>query len=93
VGLGFPESFNQSIHPDANANINTASFQGTDVKSDGTLVIMTSVRNPNVRILFKDLWPISLSTLQFDTTQADITYLEADVTFDYRSFTIESIND
>ena len=92
VGLGFPESYDQSIHRDPRDNLNNAQFNNSDIFSDGTLVINTSARNPNIRVLFKDLFPISLSTLDFDLTQPDITYLEADVSFGYRSYTIESIN-
>lgn len=91
VGLGFPESFNQSIHRDIRDNLDPLQQTNKGVYSDGTLVIMTSARNPNIRVLFKDLIPISLGTLQFDVTQPDIIYLESEATFAYRSFKIESI--
>ena len=60
------------------------------VFSDGTLVVLTSAQNPNKRINFIDLYPINLSPLQFDVTGTDVAYLEADVTFNYRSFTVAS---
>lgn len=91
VGLGFPEDFNQSIHRDPRDNLDPLQQTNTGIFSDATLIIMTSARNPNIKISFKDLWPISLGTLQFDVTQPDIIYLEADATFDYRSFKIESV--
>ena len=31
-----------------------------------------------------------LSPLQFDVTGTDVAYIEADVTFNYRSFTVDS---
>ena len=89
VGLGFPEDFSQSIHRSPSDVLTNISNNG--IYSDATLTIMTSSRNPNVRVLFKDMYPISLSPLQFDTTQQDVTYLEADVDFNYRTFTIETV--
>ena len=60
------------------------------VFSDGTLVVLTSAQNPNKRIQLVDLYPINLSPLQFDVTGTDVAYIEADVTFNYRSFTVAS---
>ena len=58
------------------------------VFSDAALVIMTSSQNPNKRIKFTDVYPTNLSPLQFDVTGSDVAYLEADVTFRYRQFTV-----
>lgn len=88
VGLGFPDSFDDSIHKDPN----TPPFQNIEeekVVSDGSLIILTSDRTPNIRVNFEDMFPIALTSLQFDIAQMDITYLESDVTFTYRKFTIE----
>ena len=56
--------------------------------SDGTLQVLTSKENPNFKITFKDMWPYSLSTLQFDATSEDIQYFTADVTFKYTVYNI-----
>ena len=61
------------------------------VYSDAALVIMTSSQNPNKRIKFDDIYPTNLSPLQFDVTGSDVAYLEADVTFRYRSFTVVNV--
>jgi hypothetical protein len=52
---------------------------------------MTSSQNPNKRISFADIYPTNLSPLQFDVTGSDVAYLEADVTFRYRSFTVVNV--
>jgi len=93
VGLGFPDNFTESIHksfgPDSASG--TATQSPLDrVYSDGTLHILTSDKNPNIQVTFKDMFPISLSSLQFDISQPDITYLEADVEFTYRSYTVKT---
>ena len=87
IGLGFPEDFSQSIH----RNIQNPTLQtevDANVYSDGTLTVLTSNKRPNIKINFKDMYPISLSPLPFDTTQTDIQYLEAEVEFAYRNFEI-----
>ena len=90
-GLGFPDNFGQSIHPSIRNNVHSERFTGSGATCDGTLVILTSHDNPNVRVTFQEMFPISLSTLQFDLTQSEITYLEADVTFAYHQFSVDLI--
>jgi hypothetical protein len=50
--------------------------------------------NPTIEAHFKDLFPTSLSALDFDSTTADPAYQQASVSFKYTSYTIKSlIND
>jgi hypothetical protein len=88
-GLGYPESL-QEIYDFQTSN---PVFQQPDksqmnLYSDGTLQVLTSKENPNFKITFKDMWPYSLSTLQFDATSEDIQYFTADVTFKYTIYNI-----
>jgi len=93
MGLGYPETTDQRA-----ALVNQARGTGLvspgaqdNVYSDGSMIIMTSSQNPNVRISFRDMFPIDLSTLQFDTTAQDVNYLEATATFRYSLYTIDLI--
>ena len=96
TGLGTPEDIKQ--YKDLNKTGGNRPTAGTGkmgnvmqgVFSDGTLVVLTSAQNPNKRIQFVDLYPINLSPIQFDVTGTDVAYIEADVTFNYRSFTVDS---
>ena len=96
TGLGTPEDTKQ--YKDLNKTGGNRPTAGTGkmgnvmqgVFSDGTLVVLTSAQNPNKRIQFVDLYPINLSPIQFDVTGTDVAYIEADVTFNYRSFTVDS---
>jgi len=72
--------------------IDSRQFDGTGTMSDATLMVMTSSNNPNVEVTFKDMFPISLSSLDFNVEETDIQYLVADATFAYRNFTIQTIN-
>lgn len=54
--------------------------------SDIVLNIKNSAKKPNLRLQFLNAFPISLSEVMLDTTQPDIIYPEATVTFKYDSF-------
>ena len=56
--------------------------------SDGSLYILNSNYNTNTIVKFKDLFPISLSSLEFDSTKTDIQYFTAEVTFKYTIYNI-----
>lgn len=59
-----------------------------NVQSDATLIILNSHNNKSREIQFKDVFPTSLSGLEFDTTSG-IEYLTAEVTFKYTYFEIK----
>ena len=56
---------------------------GKKIYSDGTLQILSSNLVPKFQVVFKDLFPYSLTTMQFDATDTDIEYFTADVSFKY----------
>jgi len=58
------------------------------VFSDGTLFVLNSAMNPNKEVIFRDLYPSSLSDLPFTTQVNDIDYIECTATFRYRTFDI-----
>ena len=55
-------------------------------KIDGTLLILSSHNNTTKEILFRDLFPTSLSALEFSTQQTEIEYLQATASFKYTYF-------
>jgi hypothetical protein len=87
TSLGYPESFNQSAY----SSKSSLAFKSNNIFSDGSLIIMSSNQNPNLNINFEDMFPISLTELTFDSSLADIEYLEATVTFRYKLYTIDRI--
>ena len=60
--------------------------------SDATLQILNSNFQPNINIVFRDLFPISVSTLEFDASQRDYTYFTCEATFKYTLYTISNKN-
>lgn len=82
IALGFPESFDQF-------NLNTDRVTGSlneTVVSDASLIILTNTMNPNYRVDYSDVYPVSLSELRFDTTTSEIEYIECSCTFFYKDF-------
>jgi hypothetical protein len=61
---------------------------GDGLKSDIALTVLTSNKNANYQIVFKDSFPTNLSDLEFDTTDEDIDYLTVTATFRYYQFDI-----
>jgi hypothetical protein len=86
IGLGKPKSFQQY------ADLSSGNpLLGQGVRSDISLVVLNSLKNPNYEVIFRDAFPISLSGLEFDTTENDISYMKATVEFTYILYTIEKI--
>jgi len=56
--------------------------------SDSTLTIMSALNNPIARVNFHRMFPVSLSDIQFDTTQSADTIITADAVFRYEYFDI-----
>lgn len=60
--------------------------------SDISVLILNSSKNPSINITYKNCFPISLSEINLDTTQTDVIYPEATVTFQYDYYEIEQIS-
>ena len=93
TGLGFPESigqFSQLKKDDIRTNA-SASDDGDPRYfefSDATLQVLNSNYKPSVLINFKDAFPVSLSTLEFDVSTRDYSFFTASVTFKYLIYDI-----
>lgn len=64
---------------------------GLGVYSDGTLSILDSAKNANMNVHYFDMFPISLSDINFNTEREDVQYAECGVTFAYRKFELEKL--
>lgn len=59
--------------------------------SDISITILNSKKNSNINITYENCFPISLSEIQLDTTQADVQYPEAIASFQYDRYKISHI--
>ena len=92
-GLGFPEDLSQFAELQERGLIRGNYAQDRqNIYSDGTLQVLTSSQLPNFQVIFKDLFPYTLSTLVFDATDSDIQYFTADVSFKYTIYNIVDLN-
>ena len=86
-GLGFPESGKQF------KDLTTDSDGQRDQKEafcDGTLRILNSNYREVSKVKFTDLFPTSLTSLDFDATNTDIQFFTAEATFKYTIYNLTS---
>ena len=93
TGLGYPDSLGQysQLKKDDNRTdrrVNDSADPLYFQYSDATLQVLNSNYKPSVLINFKDAFPVSLSTLDFDVTTRDYNYFTAEVTFKYTIYNI-----
>jgi len=81
--LGFPEDWSEylglEIQPKAT---------GTGLKSDISILVLDSSKNPIFECLLIDAYPISLSGIQFTSTDADVEFVTCEANFQYTNFRI-----
>ena len=83
IGLGFPTEEGQAKY----AKLAIAS----ELTTDATLTVLTSNMNPQMNFVFRDCFPLSLSSIAFDSGGTDIDYVTADVSFRYDVYTVENL--
>ena len=81
-GITFPDNYDQY------KDLKNSEY---GILTDISIVVMNSHKNPNIEIQFQDCFPVSLSDVTLDTTQTDIVYPQATVTFTFKSFTITQL--
>jgi hypothetical protein len=85
TGLGFPETMQQFKDFTKNEDGISDILQSF---SDGSLYILNSNYNTTAIVKFKDLFPIYLTSLEFEATDTDVNYFTAEVTFKYTVYNI-----
>lgn len=78
-GTSFPENFRQYEQLENSIN---------GIKSDISVKILNSNKNPAIQVDYYDCFPTDLSDVVLDTTQTDVVYPEATATFRYNYFKI-----
>lgn len=94
VGLGYPDNMDQftDLKNQREYLQRSGNADPFNLYSDGTLQILNSSLMSKISVKFKQLFPISLSTLTFDASENDTTYFTAEVTFRYTIFKIVDSN-
>ena len=90
-GLGVPEKFQERQELiDSSVNNRTKGI-GEKEFADGTLTVLNSNFQPKFNVVFKDMFPISLNTLEFDAAVSDTDYFNSVVEFNYLQYEIQSL--
>jgi hypothetical protein len=63
-------------------------YTGEGLKSDISLMVLSSTKSANYDITFADAFPISLSGIVFNTTDENVIYTEASAEFKYTYYDI-----
>jgi hypothetical protein len=87
TGLGFPETAQQ--FKDATTDV-AGAREMNEQFADGTLRILNSNFNEIAKVKFLDMFPVSLSSLDFDATSTDVNYFTAQATFKYTVYQLTS---
>lgn len=82
VALGFPENYQQYLNFINEAELKSLTELAKNY-SDATLTILDSSNNPVQSIIFHDLFPVSIDSLMFQSTNQDVQYLIGNATFRY----------
>ena len=82
VALGFPENYTQYLNFVNSNELNQTSELAKNY-SDATLTILGSNNKPVQNIQFHDTFPVSISSLTFQSTNQDVQYLVGTATFRY----------
>ena len=86
TGLGFPETTQDYV--DLVKPVTAEPREDLNQFSDGKLHLLNSNFRTQTIVHFRDLFPISLTSLDFDVTLDDIQYFTAEVTFKYAVYFI-----
>jgi len=84
-GLGYPESTKEFKDLITNDDGNSDFSQQF---SDGSLHILNSNFRDVAIVKFRDLFPVYLTSLEFESSDSDINYFTAEVTFKYTIYDI-----
>ena len=66
-------------------------YEESNLYSDSTLIVYNSKNIPKVNVQFKNMFPTSLSSLEYSQEQADVEYFKASATFRYLYYEFETI--
>jgi hypothetical protein len=83
VGLGFPTPEGQDKYRKLSEDL--------ELTTDATLTVLTGNMNPQINFVFRECFPLSLSSVAFDSGGTDIDYVTADVSFRYDVYTVENL--
>jgi hypothetical protein len=88
TAVGFPENFKQY----AKLKNSSSAYGSLETQySDGTLTILTNEMVPNFEVNFLNMYPTTISDVDFTATDTDVNYISVTVTFKYQIYHIKKV--
>jgi len=105
TGIGFPKSRSQftafrntgSNTPNSSAGGNTdigvvgSATDDNAFYSDATLTILSNKNNPIVEVRYADMFPTSLSALEYNKNTSYVEYITAEINFKYKLYEMHTL--
>ena len=76
--------------PDADPRTKST-YEESNLYSDATLIVYNSKNTAKVNVQFKNMFPTSLSALEYSQELTDVEYLKASATFRYLYYEFETV--
>ena len=76
--------------PDTDTRTKTT-FDESNLYSDSTLIVYNSKNTPKVNVHFKNMFPTSLSALEYSQELTDVEYFKATASFRYLYYEFETV--
>lgn len=87
-GFTFPENFDQYKNLSMQQKIQMG-YKGNKAQySDALMTIMSNKNNAILQVKFVDVFPVSLGSIQFDTSQSALDVITAQVSFKFTNYDI-----
>ena len=83
--LTFPQTYSEFKELKTDS---ISTFYDGPETSDATLVVLTNASNPNIQFFFHDIFPTSLTELQFNSAVDSPDVVTAEATFEYTSYEV-----
>ena len=93
MALGFPKSKSQLTNWVANDSrvSDKDATHAQKLYSDATLFVLSNKNNPIVKVQFSDMFPISLSGLEYGQDASDVESMRATASFAYMLYEFEDV--
>jgi len=93
MAIGFPSDKNQLTNwiNDESRRVNDrlVTTEPQRLYSDATLFVLSNKNNPITKIMFHDMFPLTLSGLDYSQNASDVEYMSATATFAYQIYEFE----
>ena len=94
IAIGFPSDKSQFTNWAQNESVRmrpTSTSAAALFYADASLIILSNKNNPIVEVTFQDMFPLTLSGLEYSQNATDVEYMQATATFAYQIYDIKSL--